>query len=219
MSIPVPALGLEVSGLLDLPAGARSLYVLAHGAGAGMRHAFLEKMAGLLGASGMATVRYQFPYMEAGRGRPDPPDRCVATVEAAVALARDLAPGLPLVAGGKSFGGRMTSTAQARAALPGVRGLVFLGFPLHPPGKPGVIRAEHLDLVRIPMLFVQGTRDEFATGDLLTQVVDRLTPRATLRLVEGGDHSFRVPRKRGTEDEVLRGLAATITDWTERSAG
>ena len=217
--VPVPELGLEVSGLLDLPSGARSLYVLAHGAGAGMRHPFLEKISALLGERGMGTLRYQFPYLERGSGRTDPPDTCVATVRAAVALARDRAPGLRLVAGGKSFGGRMTSTAQSRAPLADVRGLVFLGFPLHPPGKPGVARAEHLDLVRIPMLFLQGSRDEFAKGELLTPVVERLTPRATLHLVEGGDHSFKVPRARGTEADVLRRLADIITDWTERSAG
>ena len=218
LAIPVPELGLEVSGLLDLPAAARALYVLAHGAGAGMRHPFLEKIAGGLAAAGMATLRYQFPYLERGSGRPDPPDRCVATVRAAVRAARDEAPGLPLVAGGKSFGGRMTSTAESRAPL-GVRGLIFLGFPLHPPGSPGITRAEHLDLVRIPMLFLQGSKDEFARGELLDQVVKRLKPQATLRVVEGGDHSFNVPKALGTEAEVFRHLVTTITDWTDRSAG
>jgi len=219
VAIPVPELGLDVSGLLELPAGARSLYVLAHGAGAGMRHAFLERIAGLLAAAGMATLRYQFPYLERGSGRVDSPDRCVATVRAAVAAARHHAPGLPLVAGGKSFGGRMTSTAQSRAPLDGVRGLVFLGFPLHPPGTPGISRADHLDAVSVPMLFLQGTRDEFAQGALLKEVVGRLKDRATLHVVEGGDHSFKIPRKQGTEAAVFQDLVTTITDWTDRRAG
>lgn len=192
---------------------------MAHGAGAGMRHAFLEKMAALLAAAGMGTLRYQFPYMERGSGRTDSPDKCVATVNAAVAVARAEAPGLPLVAGGKSFGGRMTSTAQSRAPLDGVLGLVFLGFPLHAPGKPGITRAEHLDLIGIPMLFLQGTRDEFAQPDLLGQVVERLKPRATLHAVEGGDHSFKIPKKQGTEAEVFQDLVTTITAWTDRRAG
>ena len=217
VTIPVPDLGLQVSGLLVLPDGARSLCVLAHGAGAGMRHPFLERISAGLAGAGMATLRYQFPYLERGSGRTDPPDKCVATVRAAVAVARDRAPGLPLVAGGKSFGGRMTSTAQSRAPLDGVRGLVFLGFPLHPPGNPGITRAEHLDAVSVPMLFLQGTRDQFAREDLLKQVVDRLSTRATLHLVEGGDHSFKVSRKHGTEAGVLRDLVTTITEWTERS--
>lgn len=192
---------------------------MAHGAGVGMRHAFLEKMGVLLAAAGMGTLRYQFPYMERGSGRTDSPDKCVATVKAAVAVARAEAPGLPLVAGGKSFGGRMTSTAQSRAPLDGVHGLVFLGFPLHAPGKPGITRAEHLDLIGIPMLFLQGTRDEFAQPDLLSQVVERLKPRATLHAVEGGDHSFKIPKKQGTEAEVFQNLVTTITEWTDRRAG
>ncbi|HEX4560878.1 MAG TPA: alpha/beta family hydrolase [Gemmatimonadales bacterium] len=218
LAIAVPELSLEVSGLLELPANPRSLYVLAHGAGAGMRHPFLEKISAALAALGVGTLRYQFPYMERGSGRTDSPDKCVATVNAAVARARTEAPGVALVAGGKSFGGRMTSTAQSRAPLTGVRGLVFLGFPLHAPGNPGITRAEHLDLVQIPMLFLQGTRDEFARGELLHQVVARLTPRATLHEIEGGDHSFKVPKKQSTEAAVLQDLATTIADWTERSA-
>ena len=219
LAIPVRDLELEVSGLLEIPPGARSLYVLAHGAGAGMRHPFLERLAGLLAAAGMGTLRYQFPYMERGSGRTDSPDKCVATVKAAVAVARAEAPALQLVAGGKSFGGRMTSTAQARAPLDGVRGLVFLGFPLHPPGNPGLTRAEHLDLVEIPMLFLQGTRDEFAQAALLSQVVERLKPRATLHPIEGGDHSFKIPRKQGTEAQVFQDLVTTIVAWTDRRAG
>lgn len=218
VSIPVPELGLEVSGLLELPPHARSVYVLAHGAGAGMRHPFLERMANALAVAGVGTLRYQFPYMERGSGRTDSPDKCVATVNAAVACARAEAPGVALTAGGKSFGGRMTSTAQSRAALGGVRGLIFLGFPLHPPGNPGITRAEHLDLVKIPMLFLQGTRDEFAGRELLHQVVARLNPRATLHEVEGGDHSFKIPKKQGTEASVFEELVTTITDWTDRSA-
>ncbi|HEX4633431.1 MAG TPA: alpha/beta family hydrolase [Gemmatimonadales bacterium] len=218
LTIAVPELSLEVSGLLELPANPRSLYVLAHGAGAGMGHPFLEKISEALVALGVGTLRYQFPYMERGSGRTDSPDKCVATVNAAVARARTEAPGVALVAGGKSFGGRMTSTAQSRAPLAGVRGLVFLGFPLHAPGNPGITRAEHLDLVQIPMLFLQGTRDDFAQGELLHQVVARLTPRATLHEIEGGDHSFKVPKKQSTEAAVLQDLATTITDWTERSA-
>ena len=218
LSIGVPELDLDVSGLLELPPNARSLLVLALGAGAGMRHAFLEKIAGGLAAAGMGTLRYQFPYMERGSGRTDSPDKCVFTVSAAVARARAEAPGLPLVAGGKSFGGRMTSTAQSCAPLGGVRGLIFLGFPLHPPGNPGISRAEHLDLVGIPMLFLQGTRDDFGKGELLHQVVARLKPRATLHEVEGGDHSFKVPKALGTDALVFRDLVTTITDWTDRSA-
>jgi predicted alpha/beta-hydrolase family hydrolase len=184
-----------------------------------MRHPFLEKIAGLLAAAGMATLRYQFPYLERGSGRPDSPDKCVATVRAAVAVARAEAPTLLLVAGGKSFGGRMTSTAQSRAPLEGVHGLVFLGFPLHPPGNAGITRAEHLDLVKIPMLFLQGARDEFAQPELLSQVVERLKPRATLQVVERGDHSFKVPRQQASETQVLQDLVTTITEWTDRRAG
>src|SRR5207244_2593150 len=182
----------EVSGLLLQPTGARLLYVLAHGAGAGMRHPFLESISQRLAERRIATLRYQFPYMETRARRPDPPAVAAATVRAAVVAAVRVAPGLPRVAGGKSFGGRMTSIAQAEAPLPGVRGLVFLGFPLHPPGRPGDSRAEHLAQVEIPVLFLQGTRDEFADLKLLRPVVKRLGERATLHLVEGGDHSFKV---------------------------
>src|SRR5206468_1872937 len=177
----------EVSGLLLRPDGARLLYVLAHGAGSGMRHPFLESIAQRLAERGIATLRYQFRYMEQRARRPDPPAVAAATVRAAVAEAARIAPGLPLVAGGKSFGGRMTSTAQAEAPLPDVRGLVFLGFPLHPPGRLGDSRAEHLVQVQTPMLFLQGTRDEFADLKLLRPVVKRLGERATLHLVEDGD--------------------------------
>jgi uncharacterized protein len=205
----------DVSGLLLRPDGARLLYVLAHGAGAGMRHPFLESIAQRLAERSIATLRYQFPYMEQRARRPDPPAVAAATVRAAVAEAARVAPGLPLVAGGKSFGGRMTSTAQAEATLAGVKGLVFLGFPLHPPGRPGDSRAEHLAQVGIPMLFLQGDRDEFADLKLLKPVVKRLGERATLHLVEGGNHSFKVLKRSGkTEADVMEELVGAIADWT-----
>src|SRR5881409_3807360 len=204
----------EVSGLLLRPKDARLLYVLAHGAGAGMRHPFLESISQRLAEQGIATLRYQFPYMERRARRPDPPAIAAAAVRAAVAEAARVASGLPLVAGGKSFGGRMTSTAQAEQPLPEVRGLVFLGFPLHPPGRPGDARAEHLTRVQIPMLFLQGTRDDFADLKLLRPVVQRLGERATLHLVDGGDHSFKVLKSAGrTADQVMTELAATIGGW------
>jgi len=205
----------DVSGLLLRPNDARLLYVLAHGAGAGMRHPFLEAISQRLAEQGVATLRYQFRYIEQRSRRPDPPAVAAATVRAAVAEAARLAPGLPLVAGGKSFGGRMTSTAQAEEPLPGVRGLVFLGFPLHPPGRPDDKRAEHLARVTIPMLFLQGTRDEFADLELLRPVAKRLGDRATLHLVEGGDHSFKVPKKSGrSEGDVMGELARAIVTWS-----
>src|SRR5437762_967460 len=204
----------SVSALLLRPDVARLLYVLAHGAGAGMRHPFLESIAQRLAARGIATLRYQFPYMERRAGRPDSLAIAAATVRAAVTEAARVAPGLPLVAGGKSFGGRMTSTAQAEAPLPGVRGLLFLGFPLHPPGKPGDKRAEHLDRVQIPMLFLQGDRDEFADLKLLKPVVKRLGERAKLHLVEGGDHSFKVLKRSGrTDADVMSELADAMVRW------
>ena len=189
--------------------------MLAHGAGAGMRHAFLEQLAQALALRKVATFRYEFLYMEKGGGRPDPPAVAAARVREAVAEAARVMPGLPLFAGGKSFGGRMTSTAAAESPLPGVRGLVFLGFPLHPPGQPGIGRAEHLDRVTVPMLFLQGTRDTFAQLPLLEPVIARLKPRATLHLIDGGDHSFKVPKSSGrTTEDVMRGLAETIAAWT-----
>ena len=207
----------DVSGLLLRPADARLLYVLAHGAGAGMRHPFLESFAQRLADRSVATLRYQFPYMERRASRPDPPAVAAATVRAAVAEAARVAPGLPLVAGGKSFGGRMTSTAQAEDPLSGVRGLVFLGFPLHPPGRPGDKRAEHLAQVRIPMLFLQGDRDEFADLNLLKPVVKRLGAGATLYLVEGGDHSFHVLKRSGrTDADVMTELVQAIVGWARK---
>src|SRR5437867_3377765 len=205
----------DVSALLVRPAAARLLSVLAHGAGAGMRHPFLESISQRLAERRIATLRYQFPYVEKRARRPDPPAVAAATVRAAVIEAARVAPGLPLVAGGKSFGGRMTSTAQAEQPLPGVRGLVFFGFPLHPPGRPGDSRAEHLARVQIPMLFLQGDRDDFADLKLLKPVLKRLGDRATLHLVEGGDHSFHVLKRSGrTDAEVMGELVDAIAVWT-----
>src|SRR5213592_2006633 len=204
----------RVSALLVLPPGARLVCVLAHGAGAGMRHPFLESVAQALAELAIATLRYQFPYMEARARRPDPPAVAELAVRAAVAEAARAAPGLPLLAGGKSFGGRMTSSAQAKEPLPGVHGLVFLGFPLHPPGRPGDQRAEHLTQVQIPMLFLQGTRDDFADLKLLRPLIERLGTRATLHLVDGADHSFHVLKRSGrTDPEVLTELADAIATW------
>lgn len=204
----------RVSGLHQAAEGEVACYVLAHGAGAGMRHPFLEDMAQSLAAQGVGTLRYQFPYMELGSGRPDSPKLAHATVRAAVAEAARLVPSLALFAGGKSFGGRMTSQAQAESPLPGVRGLIFLGFPLHPPGRPSEERAQHLFRVQIPMLFLQGDRDEFAELNLLRSVTDRLGSRATLKLFEGGNHSFHVPvRMRRTDDPIGAQLSNIVKDW------
>jgi len=203
-----------VNHLLVAPTGARALLVLAHGAGAGMRHPFLETISQALGERRVATYRYEFLYMEKRAGRPDPPAVAEARVREAVLDAARVAPGLPLFAGGKSFGGRMTSQAQVNQPLPGVSGLVFLGFPLHPPGRPGTTRATHLSEVRVPMLFLQGTRDEFAGLDLLRPIVKQLGKDATLHVVEGGDHSFRVLKRTGrTETDVMTELTETITSW------
>jgi predicted alpha/beta-hydrolase family hydrolase len=197
------------------PVPPRFGYVLAHGAGAGMRHAFLEAITQTLLARNIATLRYEFAYMEQKKRRPDSPAVAVQRVREAVERAGAEWPGLPLLAGGKSFGGRMTSTAQAESPLPGVRGLVFLGFPLHPPGNPSITRAEHLRAVGIPMLFLQGTRDEFARRDLLTGVSESLGPIATLRWIEGSDHSFKVPKGR----DVMAELADHITAWADGVIG
>lgn len=206
--------GGNVSALLQEPAPPRAAYVFAHGAGAGMRHAFNEQLAGLLAERGVATLRYQFPFMEAGRRRTDPPLVAHVAVRAAVKAARKRWPGLPLFAGGKSFGGRMTSGAQALEPLPGVHGLVFVGFPLHATGKPGVERAVHLADVRVPMLFLQGTRDELADLALIERVVEPLKPLATLHLVDDGDHSFHVRASSGRNDaQVMVDLAQTMADW------
>lgn len=210
----VPGAG-EVSAILVQPGNARWLLVLAHGAGAGMTHPFLEKLAGELADAGVATFRYQFPYMEQKRRVPDSPSVATATVAAAVRAAADAAPGLPLLAGGKSFGGRMSSQAAAQKLLEGARGLVFFGFPLHPPNKPGTKRADHLAEVRIPMLFLQGARDTLADLKLLRPICKDLGKLATLHVVETADHSFHVLKSAGkTDADVLRELAQTTASWS-----
>jgi predicted alpha/beta-hydrolase family hydrolase len=196
--------GGTVSALLQAPKGARACYVLAHGAGAGMEHPFLAAIAKGLHGRGMASLRYQFPYMEAGSKRPDSPKLAQATARAAVAEAARLLPGLPLLAGGKSFGGRMTSQAQAAAPLSGVRGLAFLGFPLHAAGRPSRDRGDHLFDVHIPMLFLQGTRDALADLGELEPLCSQLGRCASLKLFEGADHSFHVPAKSGRTDVQVR---------------
>ena len=207
----------RVSALLELPPAARALLVLGHGAGAGMRHPFMAATADRLAVEGIATLRYQFPYMESGLSRTDTPAVAMATVRAACAEAARLAGDLPVIAGGKSFGGRMTSSAQAESPLADVGGLVFLGFPLHPPKRPGTSRAEHLDRVTVPMLFLQGTRDDLADLELIRTVIGRLGPRATLHVVDGADHSFAVLKRSGrTADEVLAELAGAVAGWIER---
>jgi predicted alpha/beta-hydrolase family hydrolase len=189
---------------------------LAHGAGAGMRHGFMEAVSARLVAAGIAVLRYQFPYMEEGRRAPDPPGVLTATVRAAVETAAKAAPALPLFAGGKSLGGRMTSTAASQRALPGVRGIAFFGFPLHAPGRPGRARAEHLRTVDVPMLFLQGTRDPLADLTELQPVLDELGDRAQLHVVEGGDHSFHVLKRSGrTDAEVLDEMCARVARWID----
>lgn len=207
----------EVSAVVTRPEDAALFLVLAHGAGAGMAHPFLESLAAALARHGIASFRYQFPYMERGSRRPDPAPLLQATVRSAVAAAASLAGELPLLAGGKSMGGRMTSRAAADAPLGGVRGLVFFGFPLHPAGKPGTERADHLAEVEAPMLFLQGSRDRLAGLDLLTPVVEGLGGRATLHVVADADHSFHVPVRSGRKDaEVIDELARTTAAWAAR---
>ncbi len=209
----------RVSGLLHVPPQARACYVLAHGAGAGMTHPSLEAVAMELGERGIATLRFQFPYMEQGSKRPDPPALAHAAVRAAVAEAGRLAPGLPLIAGGRSFGGRMTSQAQAASPLPDVRGIAFLAFPLHPAKRPSDERAEHLFDVRIPMLFLQGTRDELADLGKLQPLVERLGERATLRLFQDADHAFHVPARTGRKDsDIRREVLDALAAWVETVA-
>jgi predicted alpha/beta-hydrolase family hydrolase len=206
----------RVSGLLLRPQCSKACYVVAHGAGAGMLHPFMASVATELAALGIATLRYQFPYMEQHCKRPDVPARCHATVRAAVAAARRLVPSLPLIAGGKSFGGRMTSQAQAAKPLESVRGLAFLGFPLHAPKQPSDTRGEHLLQVRIPMLLLQGTRDEFADLALLQALVERLGERATLKLLMDANHSFHVPARSGrTDSQVRDDMLHALAAWTE----
>jgi predicted alpha/beta-hydrolase family hydrolase len=208
--------GADVGGLLLVPGDAVACYVMAHGAGAGMAHPFMTAFAGDLARERIATLRYQFPYMERGSKRPDAPADAHAAVRAAVAFAQRACEGLAWIAGGKSYGGRMTSQAQAIEPLPGVRGLAFVGFPLHPPGRPSDERAQHLYDVRVPMLFLTGSRDEFAEPQVLLPVVGRLGERATLQLVPDADHSLHVPARSGRRDPEVRALAAaTLARWME----
>ena len=210
----------RVSGLLQRPLRPRTCYVVAHGAGAGMTHPFISAVAAGLAERGLATLRFQFPYMEQGGKRPGPPKLAQATIRAAVAEAVRNLPGHPLIAGGKSFGGRMTSQAQATAPLPGVRGLAFLAFPLHPAGHPSQDRGRHLFDVRIPMLFLQGTRDALAKIDQLEPLCESLGERATLKLFEGADHSFHVPARTGRKDsQVWSDLLDTLVAWTDVIVG
>ena len=205
----------SVSAILTSPPQPRACFVFAHGAGAGMAHPFMEKVATGLGGRGVATLRYQFPYMEKASKRPDSPAVAHAAVRAAVAEAARCAPGLPLIAGGKSFGGRMTSQAQALLPLAGVRGLAFFGFPLHPAGKPSRERAKHLADIHVPMLFLQGTRDNLAELSLLEPVVESLGALATLHLVKDADHSFHVPARSGRNDaEVMNEILDAFAAWT-----
>jgi predicted alpha/beta-hydrolase family hydrolase len=205
-----------VSGLLQTSPDARACYVMAHGAGAGMAHPFMAAVANGLAERGVATLRYQFPYMEQGSKRPDTPKVAQAAVRAAVAEAARRVPLLTLIAGGKSFGGRMTSQAQAVSSLPGVRGLAFLGFPLHPAGRPSDERGAHLLTVQTPMLFLQGTRDQLAEPRLMEQLAGRLGSRATLVLFEHADHSFHVPLRSGRKDsEVIVELSNALAGWID----
>jgi predicted alpha/beta-hydrolase family hydrolase len=210
----------RISGLLQTPPRARACYVLAHGAGAGMNHPFMAAVAAELAQRGIATLRYQFPYMERGSKRPDPPQLAQAAVRAAVAAGAHAQPKLPLIAGGKSFGGRMTSQAQAADPLPGVRGLAFLGFPLHPAGRPSQERAKHLFDVKIPMLFLQGTRDTLAALDRIEPLCKALGRRATLKLFAEADHSFHVPARTGRKDAEVRGeVLDTLAAWIDGVIG
>jgi len=209
-----PASGGALSALLDAPPSPFACYVFAHGAGAGMEHPFMAAMAAGLAGRGIATLRFQFPFMQQGSRRPDPPAVAQAAVRAAVQeMARQL-PGVPLFAGGKSFGGRMTSQAQAAEPLPGLRGIVFVGFPLHPAGKPSVERAAHLAEVKVPMLFLQGTRDALADLALIRSTVAELGPRATLHVLDAADHAFHVPARSGRSDaQVREELLDAIAAW------
>ena len=210
-----PAAG-EVSAILVRPPGCRALFVVGHGAGAGMRHRFMDGIAEALSDHGIGTFRYQFPFVEAGKRRPDRAQILTGTVRAAVAAARELEPDLPLLAGGKSMGGRMTSNAQAESALAGVRGIVFFGFPLHRPGDTSDARADHLKDVAVPMLFVQGTRDRLADTERMQVVVGALGDRAAISIVPDGDHGFDVLKRTGKPaEEVYDDMAAAVRGWTD----
>ena len=209
-----------LSAILMKPRRARACFIFAHGAGAGMSHPFMEQMARGLCDRGIATLRYQFPFMEKGSKRPDSPALAHRAVRAAVAEARKRCRGMPLVAGGKSFGGRMTSQAQALRPLPGVCGLAFLGFPLHPPEKPSIARAEHLSDVNLPMLFVQGTRDKLAERRLLKSVTKQLGKPASVHLIDQADHAFHVPARSGRNDhDVIVAILDVFAEWVDRTAG
>jgi len=210
----------DVSAVLVRPVDARCLYVFGHGAGAGMRHAFMDACAELLADRGVATFRYQFPYMEAGRKAPNPARMLVKTVRSAVVAAESLVPDLPLLAGGKSMGGRMTSTAASTEALGPVRGLAFFGFPLHAPGRDSSDRGDHLRDVGMPMLFLQGTRDKLANLDLLRPLLDEVEPSPTLHIVDGADHGFHVLKRSGrTDDDVLVEMCDSFAVWAEAVLG
>jgi len=207
---------IRVSGLMQRPASAKTCLVLAHGAGAGMEHPFMAALAHDLEAIGIATLRFQFPYIEIRGKRPDPPALCHATIRAAVAAAHELEPSLPLLAGGKSFGGRMTSQAQAEIPLPHVGGLVFFGFPLHPAKQPSIDRGAHLFQVKIPMLFLQGTRDTLAELPLIEPLAERLGKLATLTLLEAADHSFHVAARSGRTDvQVRTEMLGSLATWAD----
>lgn len=216
LAIALPSGG-TTSGLLQRPASAKACYVFAHGAGADMHHAFMEAIAQGLAERGIASLRFNFPFMEQGSKRPDSPAVAQAAIRAAVAEAARQLPGVPLFAGGKSYGGRMSTQAQAAEPLPGVKGMVLVGFPLHPAGKPSTERAAHLAGVKLPMLFLQGTRDALAGLDLVTQATASLGKRATLHIVEGADHAFHVLVRSGrTDAQVREELLDTMAAWMAR---
>ena len=210
----------DVSAIALVPAEAHAAYVFGHGAGAGMDHVFMESAAARLTERGVATFRYNFPYKEAGRKAPNPAPILIKSVRSAVAAATEVLPDLPLFAGGKSMGGRMTSTAASKEALPGVLGLIFFGFPLHAPGKDSAERGAHLADVGLPMLFLQGTRDRLAKLDLLEPLLDEVRPKPLLHIVDDADHGFHVPKRAGrTDDEVLDELCDRVAEWTRGISG
>ena len=209
----------RVSAIWQAPDDAKAALVLAHGAGAGMRHRFMATVAAGLEERGIATLRYQFPYMEAGRKSPGSPQPAIDAVRAAAGEAAQLVPDLPLFVGGKSYGGRMSSTAESEAHIAGIQGLVFFGFPLHPPGKPSIERGAHLAKIKVPMLFLQGTRDSFADNDLIAEVCAGLGKRAQLSRFEDADHSFHVPKSAGMSDgEVMATMLDVVAGWIGKIA-